>query len=404
MNSPSALPITKVWLQPEHSVATARLLLNGHKVSAIGIVDSQHQLVGFVTLAGLAGAEDTHPLEGHIQSAQGKIDLHTPIREAALILSDSDEPFLPVFDADRFVGVVSPRDLLVRLTESYDPMTELPWSDALRHWGAAQLRQNNEIAVIFIDLNKFGQFNKEFGHVVGDRVLKEVVAHLNSFVNPKTDLLVRYGGDEFAIGTLRDREEADELVASLRAASQSLKLPDVPSQISYSVGIYGGRRSKTRNDVHVEANLDNLVNLASRDCLANKLVGAPNAAVATEPVETLPFPVVETIQADDEPSSLTYVVLKTPNGHAVGTALKMGRSVPESVANATAKAMERAHPGTSVEVVSVNVIRAGSTELVTLESRVTRDDVQRSITAEVEANGDLLQSVASAVISSFYAE
>ena len=108
--------------------------------------------------------------------------------------------------------------LLGQLRQSFDPMTQLPWSDALRDWGAEQLRHSNEIAVIFIDLNKFGAFNKQYGHVIGDKVLQGVVQALKDVLDPATDLLVRYGGDEFAIGTLRDRDEADILVDSLRRA------------------------------------------------------------------------------------------------------------------------------------------------------------------------------------------
>ncbi len=406
MNEPGGLPIIRVWLQPEHLVSTAKLLLAGHRLPALGVVDPNRRLVGFATATSLQSAPDEAELASFLTHAGEAIHLRASVREAAKQIQESTEDFLPVVENGQFFGVISAKSLLGQLRQSFDPMTELPWSDALRDWGAEQLRHSNEIAVIFIDLNKFGAFNKQFGHVIGDKVLQGVVQALKGAINSSTDLLVRYGGDEFAIGTLRDRDEADLLVESLRKLGTDLVVPGVPAPINFSVGIHGGRRSKVRNDIHVQANLDNLVNLASQNCLASKSGIAFQADVPSPtPVAPLTnFPVVETIQADEDPNSLTYVVLRNGAGLSVGTSLKMGRSVAESVAMATAKALEKAHPGSSISADNIKVTKAGSTELVTIETTVIRDGFQRSVTAEVEANDDLALSVASAVISAFFAE
>lgn len=408
MNEPGGLPIIKVWLQPEHLVSTAKLLLNGHKLRALGVVDSDRRLLGLVTHASLQLAPDEAQLASFLAQAGEAIQLRASVREAAKLIQESTEDYLPVLEGSRFCGVLSAKALLGQLRQSFDPMTQLPWSDALRDWGADQLLHSNEIAVIFIDLNKFGAFNKQYGHVVGDKVLQGVVSALHLAIDPATDLLVRYGGDEFAIGTLRDRDEADELVEQLRRLGSALMVEGVPSPISFSVGIHGGRRSKVRNDIHVQANLDNLVNLASQNCLASK-AGLPEKADAPTPAKNpipLPttFPVVETIQADDDPSSLTYVVLRNEAGLSVGTSLKMGRSLAESVALATAKALEKAFPESTVTIDNLKLTRAGSTELVTMDTTVVRDGFQRSVTAEVEANDDLPESVATGVISAYFAE
>ena len=331
MNEPGGLPIIRVWLQPEHLVSTAKLLLTGHRLPALGVVDTDRRLLGLATHASLHGAAEEAQLSSFLAQAGGAIQLRASVRDAARQIQESTEDFLPVVDEGRFCGVLSAKALLGQLRQSFDPMTQLPWSDALRDWGAEQLRHSNEIAVLFIDLNQFGAFNKQYGHVVGDRVLQGVVSALRHAIDPATDLLVRYGGDEFAIGTLRDRDEADELVDRLRVLGGALQIDGVPSPISFSVGIHGGRRSKVRNDIHVQANLDNLVNLASQNCLASKSGVAAvleprshsqNPTPTPEPAPTN-FPVVETIQADDDPNSLTYVVLRGAAGLTVGTSLKM---------------------------------------------------------------------------------
>lgn len=54
------------------------------------------------------------------------------------------------------------------------------------------------IAMIMIDVDNFKTFNDRFGHVAGDRALSAVASILKRQFRPR-DLLVRYGGDEFAV-------------------------------------------------------------------------------------------------------------------------------------------------------------------------------------------------------------
>lgn len=54
------------------------------------------------------------------------------------------------------------------------------------------------VSLIMIDLNEFKRLNDEMGHLEGDRVLKRVAAAIQTTVR-ESDLVARYGGDEFAI-------------------------------------------------------------------------------------------------------------------------------------------------------------------------------------------------------------
>jgi diguanylate cyclase (GGDEF)-like protein len=63
------------------------------------------------------------------------------------------------------------------------------------------------VAMIMIDVDNFKQFNDMFGHIAGDRVLSAVSKILRAQFRPQ-DLLVRYGGDEFAVllpGTTKEQ-------------------------------------------------------------------------------------------------------------------------------------------------------------------------------------------------------
>jgi len=60
------------------------------------------------------------------------------------------------------------------------------------------LRDELPVSLIMIDVDRFKHFNDMYGHVAGDRALSAVANILGAQFRPR-DLLVRYGGDEFAV-------------------------------------------------------------------------------------------------------------------------------------------------------------------------------------------------------------
>lgn len=59
-------------------------------------------------------------------------------------------------------------------------------------------KDSRPISLIMIDVDQFKSFNDKFGHIAGDRALS-AVAHVLQNQFRQRDLLVRYGGDEFAV-------------------------------------------------------------------------------------------------------------------------------------------------------------------------------------------------------------
>lgn len=69
-------------------------------------------------------------------------------------------------------------------------------------------RYRTPLTLVFIDLAKFKQVNDSFGHGVGDSLLKAVAKRLKTSVR-ESDMVARYGGDEFVMLL----QHADEAVA-----------------------------------------------------------------------------------------------------------------------------------------------------------------------------------------------
>lgn len=58
--------------------------------------------------------------------------------------------------------------------------------------------QEHAFALVLIDIDHFKNVNDQFGHPVGDEVLKILTSRISSFIR-KNDLVCRYGGEEFAV-------------------------------------------------------------------------------------------------------------------------------------------------------------------------------------------------------------
>ncbi len=77
-------------------------------------------------------------------------------------------------------------------------------------------RNQSTLSVVFIDVDNFKAFNTQFGHVVGDRALRDVAALLKKNFRAE-DVVTRYGGDEFVV-IMPDVDSAQAGVAIERLA------------------------------------------------------------------------------------------------------------------------------------------------------------------------------------------
>jgi diguanylate cyclase (GGDEF)-like protein/PAS domain S-box-containing protein len=100
-------------------------------------------------------------------------------------------------------------------------------------------RKRAELAVMFVDLDRFKLVNDTLGHVKGDELLQQVAGRLKECLR-QGDTLARQGGDEFTLvlPELRDREDARIVAAKfLERLHQAFDLDGNEVHISASIGI-----------------------------------------------------------------------------------------------------------------------------------------------------------------------
>lgn len=261
------LNLNTLIVTEDADMGSALLSMQKGGVAAAAVL-RKGEFLGFVTIESAVLSEPNTPVSDFLRRASAHLEAQDAIRSASKKFVQQQADFLPVFEGKRFLGIVSALALITELGRSYDPLTELSWSDALRDWGVDRLELGQELCVIFFDLDNFGVYNKTYGHLVGDHVLQGFAKLLSKRIDSTKDMLVRYGGDEFALATIRPREEIADWLSTLQ--DRQFNIPEIPAPVTFSYGLSGGKRTTEPSRDHVAATLDNLISLASKDCLANK--------------------------------------------------------------------------------------------------------------------------------------
>ena len=126
---------------------------------------------------------------------------------------------------------------------NFDPLTKLPnralFSDRIKQSIANAHRNNQKIAIAYLDLDGFKQVNDGYGHNTGDILLIEVAKRMQQELR-EGDTLARLGGDEFVAILNNQNNEIDTfsiLNRLLDAASSPINIEDKLIVVSASIGV-----------------------------------------------------------------------------------------------------------------------------------------------------------------------
>ncbi|WP_088188133.1 GGDEF domain-containing protein [Desulfosporosinus sp. FKA] len=167
-------------------------------------------------------------------------------------------------------GILSRTLLEKNLGQHIDLLTGLYKSDYIYYHGVRLLKNQQEICIVFFDVNNFGVIDKTYGHTVGDIILTEVSKLLRANI-PSNAFLCRFGGDEFAVLLSAHLDEGTAL---------AYRLADIIGrhryvrgiEISISAGVIGGRRHEERasDPWNTMEQLMNIASLRSTEAKKNK--------------------------------------------------------------------------------------------------------------------------------------
>jgi diguanylate cyclase (GGDEF)-like protein len=135
--------------------------------------------------------------------------------------------WLMINGRDRAVRLAATMTEELRHVAQHDTLTGLPnralFNDRLNQELARAKRQGGRFAIAFLDLDHFKPINDNFGHDVGDQVLRWVARQLAATVRA-ADTVGRIGGDEFVV-LLAQLSESDAILALANKLNQALRQP-----------------------------------------------------------------------------------------------------------------------------------------------------------------------------------
>ena len=183
-------------------------------------------LVLDTTRAGAFNANDTQPLESVADICA------TAIQNAHYVERVKQLAYL-----DGLTGIFNRRFFELRIVEEIE---------RARRFGTG-------MAVVMVDIDQFKRLNDEFGHSLGDEVLRQVSSIFHQQLR-KIDVLCRYGGEEFAILLSQTNAvHALGVAEKLRKTVEAWQFPGVPRPVTISAGTANYSEHGTTRDELVKA-------------------------------------------------------------------------------------------------------------------------------------------------------
>jgi len=209
---------------------------------------------------GKTHAELGFEVEDGWEAHRALLEEHRPFRDVVMrrVLADGTAHYVrvsgePISDRDRrFTGYRGVgRDITeqkraeesIKYLATHDGLTGLPnrvlFSQLLNHAIQSARRYQRNLAMLFIDLDRFKIINDTLGHEAGDALLKQIATRLSESLRA-SDVLARLGGDEFGVLVLEANEPHQVATVArqiLSAVTKPIMISGQQCRVTASVGI-----------------------------------------------------------------------------------------------------------------------------------------------------------------------
>ncbi|MBA4383069.1 MAG: hypothetical protein C0406_10930, partial [Sideroxydans sp.] len=176
--------------------------------------------------------------QGELWNRRKNGEVYPQLLTISTIRDDNGQPirYLGVF-AD--ITQLKENQAKLEFMAHHDPLTKLPNRSLAESRLERELEQahrhDQQLSVLFIDLDRFKQVNDSFGHLVGDELLVSVAGRLNERLR-EGDTLGRLGGDEFILIASPLQEKQDAAII----ARDFINALSEPFQLSNGVEVFIG--------------------------------------------------------------------------------------------------------------------------------------------------------------------
>lgn len=203
-----------------------------------GYVSSEDRHRVLKTLKGAARGAP-HTIETALQARDGEL-LEVELTTIPIVV---DDQVLGAYQIARDIGQRKEAERKLETQALHDYLTGLPnrslFQDRLEHAIERGTRTGAQVALLYLDLDRFKAVNDTAGHAAGDVLLQQVASRLSCFLRGG-DSVARLGGDEFAILL----EDIPDVNAALSAAkriadllSEPIGLPMGDFETGASIGV-----------------------------------------------------------------------------------------------------------------------------------------------------------------------
>ena len=222
------------------------LLMKVNNIRHIPILNGS-ELVGIVSIRDLTHFYQ-HKLETEFAEARDQVDelkrmVHLSTDEVLDKLFSEINRYKELSLTDHLTGLYNKRYFMRRLKEEV----------------ARAIRYGEEMSMIFTDIDHFKLVNDNYGHHVGDEVLRRIGAILAGGIGEfkvvsrlrKSDIIARFGGEEFVIILPETKPENAVIAAEkMRAAveKEHLVIGEVELNVTMSFGVAGVSPNTTNED------------------------------------------------------------------------------------------------------------------------------------------------------------